>query len=256
MLTDAPLHPSIAVSDLAGSRTWYAEKLGWQPTVEPEGTLVYELAPDSAFTLYESQFVGTAKNTVMNWVVDDVRATVAALREKGVVFEDYDFGEYRTVDGVMGNDEYGYNAWFKDPDGNIIGVITPNPNAAERGPQITGMIATADLQRAIGWYRDTLGFEPVFVFEDVVASYRSGDTEFSVYKTEFAGTAKNTVGVWRMTGLRAEVERLRGKGVEFLDYDFGEYGRTVDGIMSDAEGDVNAWFADGDGNIFAIAEVR
>jgi D-serine dehydratase len=59
-----------------------------------------------------------------------------------------------------------------------------------------------------------------------------------------------------MTGLRAEVERLRGKGVEFLDYDFGEYGRTVDGIMSDAEGDVNAWFADGDGNIFAIAEVR
>jgi catechol 2,3-dioxygenase-like lactoylglutathione lyase family enzyme len=255
-LTDSPFHPSLAVSDLARSRAWYVEKVGWQPTVEPGGTLVYELAPDAAFTLYESQFAGTAKNTVMNWVVDDVKGTVARLRGNGVAFEDYDFGEYRTVDGIMGNDEYGYNAWFKDPDGNIIGVISPAPGRTDRGPAIAGMIATADLGRAIAWYRDVLGFEPAFVYEGVVANYKSADTAFSVYQTEFAGTAKNTVGVWRLTGLRAEVERLRARGLELLDYDFGEDGKTVDGIMSDEDGDVNAWFADGDGNIFAIAEVR
>jgi catechol 2,3-dioxygenase-like lactoylglutathione lyase family enzyme len=256
MLTDAPFHPSLAVSDLAKSRSWYADKLGWEPTVEPPGTLVYELAPNAAFTLYESEFAGTAKNTVMNWVVDDVKGEVARLRDRGVGFEDYDFGEYRTVDGVMGNDEYGYNAWFKDPDGNIIGVISPAPGTRDRGPAIAGMIATADLDRAVAWYRDKLGFEPAFVFEGVVANYRSGETAFSLYKTEFAGTAKNTVGVWRLTGIRDEVARLRGNGVEFLDYDFGDEGKTVGGILSDAEGDVNAWFADGDGNIFAIAEVR
>ena len=255
MLRDAPFHPSLAVSDLARSRAWYAEKLGWQPTVEPEGTLVYELAPDAAFTLYASQFAGTAKNTVMNWAVDDVKAEVARLRERGVQFEDYDFGEYRTVDGVMGNDEYGYTAWFKDPDANIISVISPAPGG-DRGPLIGGMIATADLEGAVAWYRDKLGFEPEHVYETMVASFRSAGTAFSVYKTEFAGTAKNTVGVWRLSGLRAEVERLRARGVEFLDYDFGEEGRTVDGILSDDQGDVNAWFADPDGNILAIAEAR
>ena len=62
--------------------------------------------------------------------------------------------------------------------------------------------------------------------------------------------------MWRLTGIRDEVARLRGHGVDFLEYDFGDEGKTVGGILSDAEGDVNAWFADGDGNIFAIAEVR
>ncbi|HUQ43602.1 MAG TPA: VOC family protein [Candidatus Limnocylindria bacterium] len=256
MLTDAPYHPSLAVTDLAKSRTWYADKVGWEPTVEPPGTLVYEVAPTSAFTLYESEFAGTAKNTVMNWVVEDVQAEVARLRENGVEFENYDFGEYKTVDGIMGNDEYGYNAWCKDPDGNIVGVISPAPNSGDHGPAIAGMIATVDLDRAVAWFRDKLGFEPAFVYEGVVANYKSGDTAFSVYKTEFAGTAKNTVGVWRLSGIRDEVARLRGNGVEFLQYDFGDEGKTVGGIISDAQGDVNAWFADGDGNIFAIAEDR
>ena len=255
-ITDAPFHPSLAVSDLAKSRSWYADKLGWEPTVEPPGTLVFELAPNAAFTLYESDFAGTAKNTVMNWTVEDVRTEVARLRDRGVDFESYDFGEYRTVDGIMGDEEHGMNAWFKDPDGNIIGVISPAPGSDGGGPAISGMIAAADLERAKAWYRDKLGFEPVFEFPGVVANYKSGDTAFTVYKTEFAGTAKNTVGVWRLNGLRDEVARLRGLGVEFQDYDFGDEGATVGGIMSDAEGDVNAWFTDGDGNTFALAEIR
>jgi len=42
-ITDAPFHPSLAVADLAEARTWYAEKLGWEPIVEPPGTLVYQV---------------------------------------------------------------------------------------------------------------------------------------------------------------------------------------------------------------------
>ena len=72
--------------------------------------------------------------------------------------------------------------------------------------------------------------------------YVSGDTEFNVYKTEFAGTAKNTVAIWRMKDIRTEVARLRARGVVFEEYDFGEDGKTVDGIMSDEDGDANAWF--------------
>jgi catechol 2,3-dioxygenase-like lactoylglutathione lyase family enzyme len=118
------------------------------------------------------------------------------------------------------------------------------------------MIAASDLGRAKAWYRDKLGFEPVDEYENVVATYLSGDSAFNVYQTQFAGTAKNTVGIWRLRGIRDEVARLRGRGVVFEEYDFGDEGKTVGGILSDAEGDVNAWFIDSEGNILALAEDR
>jgi catechol 2,3-dioxygenase-like lactoylglutathione lyase family enzyme len=117
------------------------------------------------------------------------------------------------------------------------------------------MIAAADLDRAKRWYSEKLGFEPDFELPDVLATYKSGPSTFTVYRTEFAGTAKNTVGVWRLKGLRAEVDRVRERGVVFEDYDFGD-ARTVDGIMTEADGEQNAWFKDSEGNILAVAEDR
>ena len=42
---------------------------------------------------------------------------IADLRRRGVVFEDYDFGEVKTVDGLA---DFGAAkaAWFKDSEGN------------------------------------------------------------------------------------------------------------------------------------------
>jgi catechol 2,3-dioxygenase-like lactoylglutathione lyase family enzyme len=257
VITDAPFHPSLAVADLAKARAWYSEKLGWDPVLEPPGTAVYRVG-QSFFTLYESELAGTAKNTVINWSVNDVRAEVTRLRERGVTFEEYDFGEVKTDDGIMTDPSGGMNAWFKDIDGNIVGVISPGPDGPqlEAGSEISGMIAAADLDRAKRWYSEKLGFEPDFTFPDVLASYKSGPSTFAVYRTEFAGTAKNTVGVWRLEGIRDEVARLRGRGVVFEEYDFGDDGKTVGGILSDAGGDVNAWFRDSEGNILALVEDR
>jgi predicted enzyme related to lactoylglutathione lyase/catechol 2,3-dioxygenase-like lactoylglutathione lyase family enzyme len=232
---------------------WYSDKVGWEPMLEPSGVLVYEVG-DGNFTLYESDFAGTAKNTVMNYVVRDVRAEVARLRERGVTFEEYEFGDFKTVDGIMSDPGGGLTAWFKDVDGNIVAILQDQKVGPDGG--ISGMLAAADTARAKAWYADKLELEPFQEFEGFVMDYKSGDSRFNVYKTEFAGTAKNTVGVWRLEGLRDEVARLRGRGVEFEDYDFGDEGATVGGILSDAEGDVNAWFKDSEGNILAIAEDR
>ena len=226
MLKQAPFHPSLAVADLGRAKAWYADKIGWNPVAELDGLAIYKV--DAAFfTLYESQFAGTAKNTVMNWTVDDVRAEVARLRGRGVTFEEYDFGQMRTVDGIMTDPSGGMNAWFKDGDGNIVGVISSGPAGPQPDPgaTITAMIAAADLDRAKRWYADQLGFEPQFEFPDVLVTYRSGDSTFTLYKTEFAGTAKNTVGVWRLKSIREEVARLREWGVVFEDYDFGGRGQ-------------------------------
>ena len=122
-ITDAPIHASLAVSDLARARAWYADKLGWEPTIEPPGTCVYELF-GSAFTLFETPMAGTAQNTVMTWNVQDVSAEVGRLRERGVVFEDYDFGDGDiTVDGILpGTGDLPANAWFTDSEGNVLAI--------------------------------------------------------------------------------------------------------------------------------------
>jgi catechol 2,3-dioxygenase-like lactoylglutathione lyase family enzyme len=190
----------------------------------------------------------------MNWNVGDVKAEVARLRERGVEFEDYDFGEFKTVEGIMTDPNGGMNAWFKDSEGNTIGVLSSPANPDETG-SVSAMIAASDLARAKGWYEDKLSLAPTSEFEGVVLTYTSGNSTFNVYLTEFAGTAKNTVAVWRFKGVRDEVARLRGRGVEFEDYDFGAE-KTVGGVLADAEGNVNAWFKDSEGNILALVEDR
>ena len=253
VITDAPIHPSLAAKDLAKARAWYADKVGWEPTIEPPGVLVYELGgSESAFTLYETPFAGTAKNTVMNWAVPDVRAAVQRLRARGVTFEEYEFGDFKTVDGIMETPDGFQNAWFKDLDGNIVGVVKDEKVPA--GGALGAMLAAADLDRAKAWYSEKLGFEPTNEMPGFVLDYRSGNTRFEVYKTEFAGTARNTVAVWRLAGIRDEVGRLRARGVAFEEYDFGPEGRTVGGILAEGETDLNAWFVDSEGNILALAE--
>jgi catechol 2,3-dioxygenase-like lactoylglutathione lyase family enzyme len=255
-ITDASVHATLAVADLEKAKAWYAEKLGWEPLaiVEVPDTAIYKVG-DSYFTLYPTQFAGTAKNTVMNWNVADVRVEVERLKRRGVTFEEYDFGEYKTVDGIMSDPAGGSTAWFKDLDGSIVALLQAPPGQGSNHA-LSVMLAASDLARAKAWYAEKLGFEPVEEFGDIVIDYRSDDTSFNVYRTEFAGTAQNTVAIWRMKNIRDEVARLRARGVVFEEYDFGEDGKTVDGIMSDEDGDANAWFKDSEGNILALAEDR
>jgi catechol 2,3-dioxygenase-like lactoylglutathione lyase family enzyme len=251
-INEAPIHASIAVADLGRSREWYDSKLGWQPAHEMEENLIYKVG-DSHFELFTTQFAGTAKNTVMNWNVDDLRGEVARLKGRGVAFEDYDFGGFRTEEGIMTDPSGGMNAWFKDPDGNIVGVLQAPQGQGSRHT-LSVMLAASDLGRAKAWYAEKLGFEPVETFEDVVMDYVSGDSAFNLYRTEFAGTAKNTVASWPVKGVREEVARLKARGVVFDDYDLGENGKTVDGILSGEDGFAIAWFHDSEGNILALAE--
>lgn len=252
-ITDAPVHASLAAVDLARARQWYADKLGWEPAREMPGLLVYEEL-GSNFTLFETPNAGTAKNTVMSWNVPDAAAEVARLRERGVTFEDYDFGEFKTTDGIMTDPDGGRSAWFKDSEGNIISIVSSPQDT--RPASLSPMLAAADLARAKAWYADTLGFQPMFELEGIVVGYPSGSTTFSVYQTSFAGSAKNTVAAWRLKGLVDEVARLRERGVEFEEYDFGDGQATVAGILSDEDGPVNAWFRDSEGNSLVLIEDR
>jgi catechol 2,3-dioxygenase-like lactoylglutathione lyase family enzyme len=256
MLHDFRVHPSLATSDAVRARAWYAEKLGLEPVREWEGLLIYSLPP-TMFTVYQTPSAGTAQNTVAVWGVDDLVSEVARLRARGLVFEEVDFGpDDRTVDGIMTTpSEIGpvLNAWFRDSDGNWVSLVQQPPEpGVELG--IIAMLAASDLPRARAWYKEKLGLEPFRVDDDELARYRSGLTHLSIYATPSAGTARNTVAVWRVDDLRGEVAALRGRGVVFEDYDFGD-ARTEDGILTDPEdGSLNAWFKDSEGNVLGIVE--
>ncbi len=69
---------------------------------------------------------------MMGWEVADIEATVASLRARGVVFEDYDLPGPETVNGIAdiagnypskGAEEK--TAWFKDGEGNLLGLGQP-----------------------------------------------------------------------------------------------------------------------------------
>jgi catechol 2,3-dioxygenase-like lactoylglutathione lyase family enzyme len=113
----------VPAKDLERAKAWYADKLGLKPADGGnEGGAVYKLGNGTGFFLYSSQFAGTAKHTVISLDTNDIAADMKALRGKGVTFEEYDLPDLKTVDGVA---SWGAvkNAWFKDADGNIIGLV-------------------------------------------------------------------------------------------------------------------------------------
>lgn len=123
MLADQPIFASLPAADLARARTWYAERLDLKPIEEDSAGNFWFETGGARFFVYESQFAGTNQATAAAWTVDDVTGTVAELRGRGVVFEEYDMGEYVTQDGVMTLPDGSKGAWMKDSEGNILGLF-------------------------------------------------------------------------------------------------------------------------------------
>ena len=113
--------PTIAVSDIERAKKFYGETLGLKVKDERADGVRYEAGGGSLVLVYPSQFAGTAQSTYMGFDVDDVEKAVGELRERGVVFEDYDMPGLKTVDGIA-EIEGIKGAWFKDPDGNILSI--------------------------------------------------------------------------------------------------------------------------------------
>jgi hypothetical protein len=74
--------------------------------------------------VYRSKYAGTNQATALTWVVGEgVESVVEALKAKGISFEHYDMLEIRREGDVHigGNMKV---AWFKDPDGNILNIVS------------------------------------------------------------------------------------------------------------------------------------
>ncbi len=124
MLRDKDAVANIAVKDLAAARKFYEGTLGLEPIgTEGDEVVAYRSGRSKIF-VYRSKEAGTNRATGMTWEAgDDVDGIVRALEGKGVRFEHYDMPGM-TLEGHV-HAGYGMRvAWFKDPDGNILSVVS------------------------------------------------------------------------------------------------------------------------------------
>lgn len=121
MLKNARIVPYIPVANVARARKFYEEQIGLVAKEEYAGGVVYECGDGSWVFMYPSAGAGTSRASTAFWAVDDVVAEVAALRKKGVVFEEYDMPGLKTVNGIATGGG-AKTAWFKDTEGNILAI--------------------------------------------------------------------------------------------------------------------------------------
>jgi catechol 2,3-dioxygenase-like lactoylglutathione lyase family enzyme len=117
----------------------------------------------------------------------------------------------------------------------------------------TPMLAVKDLDRARKFYEENLGLKQVDDFGEGFM-LKSGETQVSVYRSEFAGTNKATALTFDVEDIEDKVRALKEKGISFEHYDLE--GLTPKGDIFEGEGMKTAWFKDPDGNILSLIEVK
>jgi hypothetical protein len=122
--------PAVPAQDLSRAEAFYLEKVGLQ-SVKSEflnasdgrvGVAIGDGASQLVIYPAEARSSGEFLQAVLQ--VADVRAVVEEMRGRGVAFEEYDTAETQTENGVARSPDGREAAWFKDSEGNLIGVVS------------------------------------------------------------------------------------------------------------------------------------
>jgi catechol 2,3-dioxygenase-like lactoylglutathione lyase family enzyme len=122
MLTDASFHATIPCSDFERAKRFYDEKLGLRPAENAYGGAFYEGRDGTRFLLFPSGGSASGTHTQMGIRVDDIETVVRELRDRGLEFESYDFPGF-DKETLIATHENVRSAWFKDSEGNLLGVV-------------------------------------------------------------------------------------------------------------------------------------
>ena len=131
MLQNARIATRLPVADLGRSRDWYAKGAG--PRTERGAPRRPHLPLcRGEFALFESAGSASGESTQMAFEVEDLDAEVEELRRRGLEFENVQSPGFSTQDGIATIDgnypSVGIGeraAWFRDCDGNLLGIGQP-----------------------------------------------------------------------------------------------------------------------------------
>jgi len=131
MLKNARAQASLPAQDLDRAKAFYKDKLGLQPEEDSSDNLRYRAGDGTEFNVYRTGNRSSGTHTQLAFIVQDAVAEVKDLKSRGVKFEEYDFPGLKTVDSIADAGD-SKAAWFKDSEGNTIGIIQPVRVAAGR----------------------------------------------------------------------------------------------------------------------------
>jgi catechol 2,3-dioxygenase-like lactoylglutathione lyase family enzyme len=109
----------LPVKDLQRARSFYEDRLGLEPVgLQPDGKFCYRVG-GTTIALFPKPEGTKAEHTALSFRVDSIESAIAALKERGVGFADYDLPGFKTVGHVcvLGSEKA---AWFQDTEGNIL----------------------------------------------------------------------------------------------------------------------------------------
>jgi catechol 2,3-dioxygenase-like lactoylglutathione lyase family enzyme len=130
-LANAHTVTKLPAQDLERARAFYRDKLGLEPVEERTGGLRY-VSGQTEFHLFTSTGMPSGASTQMAFEVDDLEATLAELRHRGVSFERFEMPGFGGQDDTItapdnypskGSGEIG--TFFYDSEGNLIGIAQP-----------------------------------------------------------------------------------------------------------------------------------
>ena len=124
MFKEARSFFSYSVNDQEAARKFYTEILQLNVEEQKEGLAIH-LANGGELFLYPKPNHEPATFTVLNFLVTKVEEAVAALRQKGIVFQQYDLPDLKTDENGIARGNGPTIAWFTDPAGNILSVVQP-----------------------------------------------------------------------------------------------------------------------------------
>jgi len=124
MFDSIPFQVTLPASDLERAKAWYETMLGLQPAEEGDMGEAWYDTGGARFMLYTSEFAGTNQATAASLTTADFDGAMGLLRSRGAVFDHVDFGEFKTVDGVLELPDGRKAAWVKDSEGNTLAITS------------------------------------------------------------------------------------------------------------------------------------
>jgi catechol 2,3-dioxygenase-like lactoylglutathione lyase family enzyme len=117
VLSDAMIVPAVAVSDLDRAKQFYAHQLGLPVLDETPFTLRFGCGASTQLAIRRG--TPNVGQTVAHFEVADIEGTIAELQSRGVTFDDYETPKTVNFIAQIGPAR---GAWFRDPDGNVLGI--------------------------------------------------------------------------------------------------------------------------------------
>ncbi len=122
MLSERRAHTTLPVKDLDEAIRFWGGTLGFPVVQQNPMAVLYRAGDGTVFAVTKSSGEANGSHTQMGFTSPDIVADVADLKARGVVFEEYDMPGFRT-EGSVARTPAGRAAWFKDPAGNLIGLV-------------------------------------------------------------------------------------------------------------------------------------